>query len=368
MTGLDILAKRCAKQAIAALLMAAISLLTASTVCAERVKDITTVKGIRENQLVGYGLVVGLNGSGDKKGPMLQSMVNMLYRMGVSIKSTDITAKNVAAVMVTAALPAFPKVGMKVDANVSAIGDAKSLQGGTLVMTPLQGPDNKVYALAQGSVSIGGFTAAQSGASVTKNFPTVGLITSGASVEKEFGFDLAHAEDITFNLKNSDFTTASNIRNAINGFLGGNYATTPDPSSVKVKIPPKYTNRVVELVNQLESLDANTDNRAKVIVNERTGTVIIGENVKLHPVAIAHGDLTIEVKFPSPQMEPGAVVQPAAAIDIKDKNVALTKITGSTLSEIVAALNKLGATPRDLIAILQSLKASGSLTADLEII
>ncbi|MBF0521262.1 MAG: flagellar basal body P-ring protein FlgI, partial [Nitrospirae bacterium] len=147
MTGLYILAQRCAKQAMATVLIAAISLLTASTVCAERVKDITTVKGIRENQLVGYGLVVGLNGSGDKKGPMLQSMVNMLYRMGVSIKSTDITAKNVAAVMVTASLPAFPKVGMKVDANVSAIGDAKSLQGGTLVMTPLQGPDNKVFAL-----------------------------------------------------------------------------------------------------------------------------------------------------------------------------------------------------------------------------
>lgn len=294
-------------------------------------------------------------------------MVNMLYRLGITISTKDITAKNVAAVMVTASLPAFPKVGTKVDANVSTIGDAKNLQGGTLVMTPLQGPDNKVYALAQGSVSIGGFTAAQGGASVTKNFPTVGLITGGATIEKEFGFDLAHAEDITFNLKYSDFTTASNIRNTINGFLGGNYAATPDPSSVQVKIPPSYKGRVVELVNKLESLDTNTDKRAKVIVNERTGTIIIGENVKLHPVAIAHGDLTIEVKMPTPQ-EPGAAVQPAAAVEIKDKNVALTKITGSTLSEIVAALNKLGATPRDLIAILQSLKASGSLTADLEII
>ncbi|MEO5357732.1 MAG: flagellar basal body P-ring protein FlgI [Nitrospirae bacterium YQR-1] len=336
---------------------------------AERIKDISTLKGVRENQLVGYGLVVGLNGTGDKKGPMLQSISNMLSRMGISLSSKDVSAKNVAAVMVTAALPAFPKVGMKVDANVSTIGDAKSLQGGTLVMTPLQGPDNKVYALAQGSVTIGGFAAAapQGGAAVTKNFPTVGTVSSGATVEKEFGFDLAAAEDISFNLKSSDFTTASNIRDAINGFLGGNFATTPDPTSVKVKIPPKYNGKVVELVNKLEALDVNIDKRAKVIVNERTGTIVIGENVKLHPVAIAHGDLTIEVKMPMPQ-EPGSVVQPAAAIEVKDKNVSLTKVTGSNLNEIVAALNKLGVTPRDLIAILQSLKASGSLTADLEII
>jgi flagellar P-ring protein precursor FlgI len=310
---------------------------------------------------------VGLNGTGDKKGSMLQSISNMLSRMGISISTKDISAKNVAAVMVTASLPAFPKIGMKLDANVSAIGDAKSLQGGTLVMTPLQGPDNKIYALAQGSITIGGFAAAAGGTTVTKNFPTVGTVSSGATVEKEFGFDLANAEDISFNLKNSDFTTASNVRDAINGFLGGNFATTPDPTSVKVKIPPKYNGKVVELVNKLESLDVNIDKRAKVIVNERTGTIIIGENVRLHPVAIAHGDLTIEVKMAMPQ-EPGSPVQPAAVVEVKDKNVSLTKVTGSNLNEIVAALNKLGVTPRDLIAILQSLKASGSLSADLEII
>ncbi|MBF0566957.1 MAG: flagellar basal body P-ring protein FlgI, partial [Nitrospirae bacterium] len=335
------------------------------------IKDVASIKGVRDNQLVGYGLVVGLTGTGDKKGANVQSLMNMLYRYGITIAQKDVNSKNVAAVMVTAALPPFPKVGRKIDAVVSAIGDSKNLQGGTLLMTPLKGADDKVYAVAQGAVSIGGFsTGTTGGGKVTKNFTTVGRVPEGVTIEKEFGFDLSNAPDISIILNRTDFTTASNISKAINRYLQGDYAKAYDPSSVKVNVPEHYKGNVVGLINNIESLEVAVDVPAKVVINERTGTVVIGENVKLSPVAISHGDLTIEVTQPSAvEVAPlaGGGTAPEAAVTATEKKIALTSVSGATLAEIVDGLNKLGVSPRDLIAILQSLKAAGSLRAELEI-
>lgn len=337
----------------------------------ERIKDVASIKGVRDNQLIGYGLVVGLTGTGDKKGANVQSLMNMLYRYGITIAQKDVNSKNVAAVMVTASMPPFPKVGRKVDAVVSAIGDSKNLQGGTLLMTPLKGADDKVYAVAQGAVSIGGFSVGTTGGGkVTKNFTTVGRVPEGVTIEKEFGFDLSNAPDVSIILNKTDFTTASNISKAINRYLDGDYAKAYDPSSVKVNVPDHYKGNVVGLINNIESLEVAVDVPAKVVINERTGTVVIGENVKLSPVAISHGDLTIEVTQPSPvEVAPlaGGGTAPEAAVTATEKKIALTSVSGATLAEIVDGLNKLGVSPRDLIAILQSLKAAGSLRAELEI-
>ncbi|MBF0536809.1 MAG: flagellar basal body P-ring protein FlgI [Nitrospirae bacterium] len=342
-----------------------------SEVHAERLKDVASIRGIRDNQLVGYGLVVGLTGTGDKKGAMLLSLTNMLYKMGITIDQKDVISKNVASVMVTAKLPPFPKVGRKIDAIVSAIGDSKSLQGGILLMTPLKGPDGKVYAIAQGAVSVGGFSAGRGGASVQKNIPTVGNVPEGAIIEKEVNYDLANLEDLTIVLNRTDFTTASNIKNAINKHLNGDYAKTLDPSSVTVMVPKQYKGDVVGLVNDIEAINVDIDVPAKVIINERTGTVVIGENVKLLPIAIAHGDLTIEIKEATPtdvalQAMGGQSVQPGVSVKEGTK-VALSRLSGTSLGEIVTGLNKLGVSPRDLISIMQTIKAAGALSADLEI-
>ncbi len=350
--------------------------LSANSVSAERVKDIASIQGVRENELVGYGLVVGLNGTGDKSGAALQSVMNMLFRMGLAVEKKDIKTKNAAAVMITATLPPFAKTGNKIDALVSALVDAKSLQGGTLLLTPLKGPDGKVYALAQGPISIGGFAAGSGGTGVQKNHPTVGKIPNGVTIEKEINFDISKVDVLPMVLNNPDFTTASNLKNVINKALNGSYAISPDPSSVEVTVPPLYKNRIVDMVRFLESLNVSVDQAAKVIINERTGTVIIGENVKLSPVAISHGSLTIEIRKdmqvsqPPPLAPEGAetVVAPSSEVDVREQQASLIKIGGVTLSEIVNALNKLGVTPRDLIAILQSLKAAGALKAELEII
>ncbi|MBF0456338.1 MAG: flagellar basal body P-ring protein FlgI [Nitrospirae bacterium] len=333
----------------------------------ERLKDIVSIKGVKDNQLVGYGLVVGLGGTGDAKGSMVQSIINMLMKMGISVSTKDIISKNVAAVMVTADLPPFPKIGKKIDANVSAMGNAKSLMGGMLLLTPLQGADGKVYATAQGAVSIGGIFVSKSGTTAQQNFATVGRVPNGASVEKEYGYDIANSEDITLVLRDSDFTTATHIKEVINSNLDGSYATAPDPSSVKVVVPAIYQGNVVGLINKLEALDVKVDIPAKIIVNERTGTVVIGESVKLSPVAIAHGDLTIEITQ-TPQISgPQGNIGAQTDINVQTDKVALSKVSGATLGEIITSLNKLGVAPRDLIAILQSLKSAGALTAQLEI-
>jgi flagellar P-ring protein precursor FlgI len=367
------------------LISAALILASASAAHGERLKDIASIKGIRENQLVGYGLVVGLNGTGDKKGATVQSLTNMLNKMGIAINPKDIQSKNAAAVMVTASLPTFPKMGQKVDAMVSTIGDAKTIQGGTLLMSPLKGLDGKVYGVAQGAVSVGGFTAAGGSSAVTKNHPTVGNVPNGVTIEKEIGFDLANKDSLTYALNRPDFTTAANVKSVINGYLNGHYADAPDPSSIVIKVPPQFKGNVVDFVQTIESLMVDVDVPAKVVINERTGTVIIGENVKISHVAIAHGDLTIEIKdrtataLPQISVQQGGqggqqgqggqkAEQPQAEIKTQEKKVSLVSISGVTLSDVLNALNKLGVSPRDLIAILQSLKAAGALRAELEII
>jgi flagellar P-ring protein precursor FlgI len=347
-----------------------------TAVYAERIKDIASFEGVRENQLIGYGLVVGISGTGDTGLATLQGIANMLQRMGITVKARDIMAKNTAAVMVTATLLPFPKPGTKVDALVSTIGDAKSLQGGTLLLTPLKGPDNVVYALAQGPVSIGGFVGGGGGTVVQKNHLTAGKVPQGAIVEQDLPFTLGSGGEIKIFLHQPDFTTATALAKKINEALNFDYASTIDPSAVRLKIPPSYTDKKVELITVIEGLDIPIDLPARVIINERTGTVVIGDKVRISPVAIAHGNLTIEIRteFRVSQPPPFAsekaetVVVPQKDVTVKEQKGSLMEVSGATLGEIVRALNALGVTPRDLIAILQALKASGALRAELEII
>jgi flagellar P-ring protein precursor FlgI len=343
---------------------------------AERIKDIASFEGVRENQLVGLGLVVGINGTGDTGLGTLQGIANMVQRMGITVKPREMMAKNTAAVMVTATLPPFPKPGLKVDALVSTLGDAKSLQGGTLLLTPLKGPDNKVYALAQGPVSIGGFVGGGGGTVVQKNHLTAGKVPQGAIIEQDLPFILGNGEGIKIFLHRPDFTTATALTKKINETLNFEYASTIDPSAVQLKIPPGYIDKKVEFITLIEGLDISVDAPARVVINERTGTVVIGDKVRISPVAIAHGNLTIEIRteFRVSQPPPFApekaetVVVPQKDVTVKEQKASLMEVSGATLGEIVRALNALGVTPRDLIAILQSLKASGALRAELDII
>ena len=367
---------------------------------AVRIKDLASIKGIRHNQLIGYGLVVGLNGSGDKQGTTftVQSLVNMIERMGIHVDENDVTVKNVAAVMVTAKIAPFARIGNKIDVVVSSIGDAKSLQGGTLLLTPLRGVDRKVYALSQGPISVGGFAAGGAGGGgVTKNHPTVGRISRGATVELEIPVSMQDKEELTITLNNPDFTTAIRVCNAINEKLGRVVASTADSGTLKLYIPENYRGRVVQMVATVENLEVTPDTVAKVVLNEKTGTVVIGENVRISTVAVAHGNLSIQIKesvmvsqplpfAPGPpegttaqqfQLEDGAVVAPGGQTVVapdsyvsaqEEKNRLLLVPRGTTIGELVRALNAIGVTPRDLITIFQSIKAAGALHAELEII
>jgi flagellar P-ring protein precursor FlgI len=341
---------------------------------AERIKDIAFIEGFRENQLVGYGLVVGLNGTGDKGDATLQSIANMLTRMGLKVDPKDIKAKDVASVMVTATLPPFPRAGSRIDVVVSAIGDAKNLQGGTLLMTPLKGPDGRVYAMAQGAVSIGGFQAGGAGATTQKNHPTVGRVPNGAIVERGIDIPLNLQGEIKLILDSPDFTVAFNMTEEINKTLNGKYARAVDPSTVILKVPDEYQGNVVSLMTLVEAIDVKTDMPARVVINERTGTVVIGNNVKISPVAIAHGGLTIEISTqygvsqPEPFSKGETVIVPQTEIKAKEQEAHLVEVSGTTLGEVVRALNAMGVAPRDLIAILQALKESGALKAELEIL
>jgi flagellar P-ring protein precursor FlgI len=343
---------------------------------ADRIKDIASFEGVRDNQLIGYGLVVGLDGSGDKGQTAIVSIANMLRRIGLTLDPKDIKSKNISAVVVTATLPPFAKPGKKIDALVSTIGDAKSIQGGTLLLTPLKGPDGKAYALAQGPVSIGGFAAEGEAASTQKNHPTVGKIPSGVTIEREPLFTLGNGNDIRLFLHKTDFTTANEISKQINIAFDGEYAFPVDPSAVRLVIPQEYKGNIVGLITRVEMLDVHVDMPASIIINERTGTIIIGNNVKISPVAIAHGSLAIEIKEDSRVSQPGpftpenaeTVLVPRTDIQVEEQKASLVEVSGVTLGEIVRALNALGVTPRDLISILQALKASGALKAELEII
>jgi flagellar P-ring protein precursor FlgI len=343
-----------------------------------RIKDIASIEGVRANQLTGYGLVVGLEGSGDSQQTKFttQSIANMLESYGINVPADKMKVKNVAAVIVTATLPAFARPGTTIDVIVSSVGDARSLQGGTLLQTPLRAANGDVYAVAQGPVSIGGFTAGGGGSSVSKNHPTVGRIPSGALVEKAPQTDLAPLDTLRITLNVSDFTTASRMAAAIDKKLGGHFARAIDAGAVSVSVPPDYSGSIVRLIAEIESVEITTDSVAKVIVNERTGTVIIGGQARILPVAVAHGALTVEittdplVSQPKPLSTGGTtVVTPKTSVSVSEQQASLVEIKGgSTIQELVTALNTLKVTPRDLIAILQAIKQAGALQAQLEVI
>jgi len=343
---------------------------------AERIKDLAAFEGVRENQLIGYGLVVGIDGKGDQGLATQQTIVNMLQRMGLVVNPNDLKTKNVAAVMVTAMLPPFPRPGTRIDVTVSAIGDAKTLQGGTLLLTPLKGPDGKVYALGQGAVSVGGFVGGEGGAKVVKNHATVGRVPRGGIVEKDLPFSLGKGDELRLFLHRQDFTNASRIAEKINGALAAVRSQAVDSATVTLQVPAEYRGRLPEFISLVEAIDVPVDMPARVTVNERTGTVVIGENVRIASVAIAHGNLTIEIKteFQVSQPKPFApekaetVVVPKTEVTSSEPKASLVEVSGVTLGEIVKGLNSLGVTPRDLIAILQALRSSGALRAELEII
>lgn len=354
--------------------MAAAGAAPAQTV---RVKDIASIEGVRSNQLLGYGLVVGLDGSGDSQQTKFttQSVANMLETYGISVPADKMKVKNVAAVIVTATLPPFARQGATIDVDVSSLGDAKSLQGGTLLQTPLRAANGQVYAVAQGPISIGGFSAGSGGSSASKNHSTVGSIPGGAIVEKETKTDLAPQDTINVTLNRNDFTTASRLADEINEKLGGHYASAIDGNAVLVNVPAEYQGSVVPLIAKIEAVEVMTDSVAKVIVNERTGTVIIGGQVRISPVAVSHGSLTVEIatNFAVSQPEPlsggQTAVVPETDVSVKEQKSSLVEVNaGSTIGELVRALNALKVTPRDLIAILQALKHAGALQAQLEII
>ncbi len=344
---------------------------------AARLKDISSIQGVRNNQLVGYGLVVGLDGTGDGTQAQFttQSIVNMMERMGINVDPNKVKVKNVASVMVTAKLPPFAKIGQTIDVLVSSIGDAKSLQGGTLLLTPLRGVDGKIYALAQGPISIGGFAASGGGASVQKNHPTVGRIPNGATVEREVPVNIDDKTNLKISLNQGDFTTVIRAARAINKRMGMDIARAIDAETISVKIPKRYRDNAVALIAKIENVRIKPDVQAKVVVDERTGTVVMGEQVRISEVAIAHGNLSIQIREnprvsqPSPLSNGQTVVTANTNIKAKEGGGKLILLKqGATIGQLVRALNAVGVTPRDLISILQAIKAAGALQADLVVI
>lgn len=366
---------------------------------AARIKDISTFKGVRSNQLFGYGLIIGLNGTGDKGGTKftILALVNMLEKMGIRVNAQDVKVSNVAAVIVSATLPPFARAGKKIDVTLSSIGDAKSLQGGTLLLTPLKGVDDNIYALAQGPLIVGGYVAGGSaGGGVTKNHPTVARISGGATVEREIPLSLKGRKEFTLILNSPDFRTVVRMAEAIDVRFGDHLAMPLDPGTLRVKVPDRFKDTVVSMLADVGDLEVIPDSVARVIVNEKTGTVVIGENVRISVVAVAHGNLSIqidekqEVSQPQPfgtarsvqgatpmKMEGGVIVAPGGATVVtpestvqvqEEKNSLILLSGGRSVGDLVKALNAIGVTPRDLITILQTLKAAGALQAELDII
>lgn len=343
-----------------------------------RIKDIVNIEGVRDNALIGYGLVVGLNGTGDKlnNSPFTeQSLIAMLERLGVNVKGQNLNTGNVAAVMVTATMPPFQTQGSRLDVTVSTLGDAKNLQGGTLLVTPLLGADGEVYAVAQGPVAISGFSAGGEGQTVTQNTPTRGRIADGGIVEREIKFDLNSLAEIRLALKNPDFTTARRIARAINGFTSANMASASNDGTVTLRRPASYPGTMVDMITDIEQLPVEPDQVAKVIIDENSGTIVMGADVKVSTVAIAQGSLTIkvnetpQVSQPNPFAENGeTIVVPRTDVTVdnsKDAKLAVLE-GGVTLQDLVTGLNKLGVGPRDIITILQAIKASGALQAEIQ--
>jgi flagellar P-ring protein precursor FlgI len=345
-----------------------------------RLKELVSLEGVRENQLIGYGIVVGLKGTGDRQQTLFtaQSLANMLQQMGVTVNGTLILVKNTAAVMVTATLPAFAQSGMKIDATVAAMGDAASLQGGLLLMTSLRGIDGQVYSIAQGPVVTGGFIAGGiAGTSQTVNHPTVGRVPNGASVERPSPA-IEPAKEVHLQLHEADFTTAARIAEVVNHHFTADtqaIAHADNSGLVSVAIPSSFSTHTTEFIAELEKLTVETDRPAKVVINERTGTIVMGKEVRVSPVAIMHGDLTVEIQTtydvsqPTPFSNGTTQVTPQVSVGVKEekaRNVVLKE--GATVEELVRALNSIGSTPRDIIAILQSLRAAGALESEIEVI
>ncbi len=344
---------------------------------AERVKDLGTWEGVRDNQLIGYGLVVGLAGTGDtwRTRMTVQSLSAMLGRLGIRVDADQIRVRNVAAVMVTASLPPFARPGSRIDVSVSSMGDAKSLVGGSLLMTPLEGPDGEIYGVAQGALVVGGFTTQANGTSVTKNHPTRGHIADGGLVERAVVVDLDVLEELVFQLRFADFATAARVAEAMRGLTSGTEddVRAIDAATVSVKVPEERKGKVAPLIAELEALEVQSESSARVVVNERTGTVVFGSDVRISTVAVSHGALHVEVtesrtpSQPTPFSSGGqTVVVPQSRVELREDSGQLKMVPGGvSLGELVEALNALGATPRDLIDILLAIKAAGALKADL---
>ena len=394
---------------LAALAALALSLGAAAPASAlSRIKDIADFEGVRDNMLVGYGLVVGLNGTGDSLNRSIftrESLIGMLERLGVNARDSNLRTANVAAVMVTATLPPFARQGARIDVAVSALGDAKSLLGGTLLVTPMLGADGEVYAVAQGSVASGGFVAKGQGGSVTKGVPTAGRVSAGAIVEREVGFDLAKLRSVNLMLRNPDFTTARRVAQVVNAYLKSPVARPLDPSTVLVAIPANFSGDLVALLTDIEQLRVEPDQVARVVIDEANGVIVMGENVRISTVAVAQGNLTVkitetpEVSQPNPfaprggaaatdpatgkpavppgkggaEFAPGGgaqtVVVPRTSIQVdeqSDRHMAVLP-AGVSLQELVNSLNALGVGPRDMISILQAIKTAGALQAEIEL-
>lgn len=345
-----------------------------------RLKDIVSFEGVRENILMGYGLVVGLNGTGDKlknNAFTEQSLIAFLERQGVNTRGTELKTKNVAAVTITATLPPFARSGGRIDVTVSAMGDAKDLTGGTLLATPLYGADGEVYAVAQGAISIGGFKAEGGGTTVTKGVPTAGFISNGGIVEKEITFALNDMPELKLSLRNPDISTAQHVADAINAQVGPGVASVSDPGTIVLAVPSVYQNNVTQLLADVEKLTVETDQVARIVVDEASGTIVMGENVRIDTVAVAQGNLvvkieerTVGVSQPAPFAPDSAQTVPVTQTEVSvDENPGKRMAVlsqGATLKDLVAGLNALGVGPRDLITILQTIKAAGALQADIQ--
>ena len=347
-----------------------------------RIKDIVAIEGVRDNLLVGYGLVVGLNGSGDTlaNAPFTtQSLVGMLERLGVNTRNNldELNTANVAAVMVTATLPPFARQGSRLDISVSALGDATSLRGGILLVTPMLGADGEVYSVAQGPLVVEGFAVQGNAQTITKGVPTTARIPSGAIVEREISFDLARLDRVHLNLRNPDFTTSQRIAASINGLLGGESANVLDPATVRVNVPAAFAGNTIGMLTAIEQLEVTPDQVARVVIAEHSGVIVMGQDVKISTVAIAQGNLTIRITETPQVSQPNAFATQGTTTTVDRSNIEIDEDDdkrlavldpGITLQELVNGLNALGIGPRDMISILQTIKAAGALQAEIEVI
>jgi len=355
-----------------------VCLLFAAPAHAARLKDLVSIEGVRENQLIGYGLVVGLAGTGDRRQTLFsaQSLTNMLQRMGVSVPATAIRVNNTAAVMVTATLPPFAQPGAHIDTTVAAIGDSSNLQGGILVLTSLRGADGQVYAVAQGPVVTGGFSSGRGGASQTVNHPTVGRAPNGAIVERAAP-SVQPRGQVRLQLRGEDFTTSARIVEAVNKKFSGSPAKAENAGLISIAIPADYASRTTEFVAEIENLSVEADRPARVVINERTGTIVLGKDVRISPVAILHGNLSVEIQTTFAVSQPPALAPQGASTEVVPQTNVTTKEEkarsvvlkqGATVEELVRALAAIGSTPRDVIAILQNLRSARALEADIEVL